>query len=319
MVLYPKISVIIPVFNAALTIEQCIKSILTCNYHNLEVIVVDDASTDDSASIIARLPCLLVRLTSQSGPGNARNEGVKHASGEILAFTDADCEVPHDWLYKIAATFQDTDLGGVTGGYKGNLDKGLIAAFQFHSACFRQLYIPQYINSCTTSNFACKKSLFESIGGFPQKYVCEDMQFGLTLSAHSKILWDRTNSVFHHFEKRMRAYFIKQISWAEATATILLGTPLSIRKQYTWRNHDILAQLFFTILMWASLVVAAWYPSSLAVFFGLALLCILLNIKFIIFVARRENMFRALIMLPLLFVRNTAWLTGIVKAVFSMF
>lgn len=85
----PLVSVIIPVYNGESYLDQAIESVLAQKYRLIEIIVVDDGSTDKSAHVSQQFP---VRYFPQphSGPGAARNRGVEQASGEFLAFIDAD-------------------------------------------------------------------------------------------------------------------------------------------------------------------------------------------------------------------------------------
>ena len=86
----PKISVIIPAYNEEKNLRRCIKAVYESDYRNFEVIVVDDASTDNSAKVAVTFPCVLVSLKDNLGSAQARNEGAKKASGDILVFIDAD-------------------------------------------------------------------------------------------------------------------------------------------------------------------------------------------------------------------------------------
>lgn len=92
-----KISVIIPVYNAEKMIERCIKSILGQSYSNLEVIVVDDGSTDGTKDIINEISTkdnrVIYRFQNNAGVSKARNTGIKCAEGKLITFVDAD-----DWL-----------------------------------------------------------------------------------------------------------------------------------------------------------------------------------------------------------------------------
>lgn len=87
----PLISVIIPVYNGARFLEEAIQSVLAQEVGELEIIVVDDGSTDDLASVLQRLP-VAVRFFRQenAGAAAARNRGIKDASGELIAFLDVD-------------------------------------------------------------------------------------------------------------------------------------------------------------------------------------------------------------------------------------
>ena len=107
----PLVSVVIPSFQRANTLPRAIQSVLNQTYPHFEVIIVDDGSTDNTREIVEK-SCLLdkrIRYIFQhnQGPGAARNTGMQHASGEYIAFLDADDE----WEpYKLAGQvkiFQD--------------------------------------------------------------------------------------------------------------------------------------------------------------------------------------------------------------------
>ena len=87
----PLVSVIIPVFNAERFLSDSLNSVLSQGYANLELIMVDDGSTDGSREIIERTPGNIRYLRQEnSGPAAARNRGIETAVGDILAFQDAD-------------------------------------------------------------------------------------------------------------------------------------------------------------------------------------------------------------------------------------
>ena len=107
----PRVSVVIPVYNGAATIERALKSVFAQSFTDFEVVVVDDGSTDHSRAIVKQYGNR-VRLIEQpnSGQAAARNNGVRHSSGEFIAFLDAD----DDWLPQklevtVAAMLADAD------------------------------------------------------------------------------------------------------------------------------------------------------------------------------------------------------------------
>ena len=93
-----KISVIIPAYNASGTIDACLDSVKQLDPPALEIIVVDDASTDNTAFLATQKDVQVIRLERNQGPGQARNKGANKALGEYIAFTDSDCIVPRDWV-----------------------------------------------------------------------------------------------------------------------------------------------------------------------------------------------------------------------------
>ncbi len=98
------VSVIIPVYNAELTIERCIRSLKSQSYpkEKYEIIVVDDCSTDRTVELTKNSGADVVDSTRKnSGPGLARIIGVKHAKGNSFAFTESACEAKVDWIETI--------------------------------------------------------------------------------------------------------------------------------------------------------------------------------------------------------------------------
>lgn len=99
----PLISVIMPVYNGAEFIREAIHNMLSQNYPALEIIVVDDGSTDDSENIIKSLPVDLRYFKKENaGPASARNRGITEASGEFIAFLDVDDLWPENNLKLLA-------------------------------------------------------------------------------------------------------------------------------------------------------------------------------------------------------------------------
>lgn len=112
------VSIIVPVFNHAKYIKEGIQSLLSQTYNRREIIVVDDGSTDSSGDIARELgDAVKVFRQKNSGIGAARNLGIKNASGEFLAFMDADDLWVKDKLHKQLVLFdQDPELD-MTFGY----------------------------------------------------------------------------------------------------------------------------------------------------------------------------------------------------------
>jgi len=108
------ISVIIPLYNEAQTIEKCIRSIQAQTLKPFEVIVVDNNSTDDGDQIAVESGAKVIRENRQ-GPAWARLAGFKESRGEIIAYTDGDCVADKNWLSVIAESFQNPRVIGLSG------------------------------------------------------------------------------------------------------------------------------------------------------------------------------------------------------------
>jgi glycosyltransferase involved in cell wall biosynthesis len=86
----PRISVIIPTHNGAATLARCLGALQASSLPPHEIVVVDDASSDNSSKIANQFNCRVVHSTENIGAARAKNLGASHATGEILFFTDDD-------------------------------------------------------------------------------------------------------------------------------------------------------------------------------------------------------------------------------------
>lgn len=115
----PTVSVIIPVYNAGLYVAEAIKSVIAQSHKPLEIIVVDDGSTDSSAEVIKRFHGIHYFYKRNSGISDTRNLGVKHARGDYFSFLDADdVWVGHKLELQLAAFEANPDLDIVFGHVK---------------------------------------------------------------------------------------------------------------------------------------------------------------------------------------------------------
>jgi glycosyltransferase involved in cell wall biosynthesis len=107
------VSIIIPTFNSARFLEQCITSIKKQTHWRLEVIVVDDGSTDSTLEIAERYGCNVVK-NPKRGRAEAKNEGAKHSSGKYLLFVDSDMELTRNVVSKCVELADDNpSVGGI--------------------------------------------------------------------------------------------------------------------------------------------------------------------------------------------------------------
>lgn len=252
-----KISVIVPAFNAASTLGTCIESLLSQTLTPVEVIVIDDGSHDDTAVIASRYAVRLIKLDTNSGPGVARNAGAEQAMGDMLAFTDADCVAPPDWLERLAAALDAPGVAAVTGGYAGPQRDGFLTRLQHLVIRQRQAELPGEIESTITSNLMCRASSFHAAGGFPLYWRRtdletpiwgnEDEEFGFLLSRQGRILWLRDVGVLHGFRSSVAGYFRQQRFYAERIVMSHFRFPDIARSRSNYSRFSGLAHLATTL------------------------------------------------------------------------
>jgi len=111
----PRCSVIVCSYNGASTTEACLRSLEKLRYPDYEVIFVDDGSTDNTQEILKKFPWVRNIRQANMGLSYARNVGMHAATGEIIVYTDSDCEADEDWLYYIALTLTRSRHAGIGG------------------------------------------------------------------------------------------------------------------------------------------------------------------------------------------------------------
>jgi len=126
----PQVSVVIPVYNAEDTIQQCLEKLCNQSYpcEKTEIIVVNNNSTDNSQKIINGFK-VISAIEKKKGPSAARNTGIRRATGEIIIFTDADCLADNDFIHqhvRMHEQFKKTNskykiVGGGINGYNSNI------------------------------------------------------------------------------------------------------------------------------------------------------------------------------------------------------
>jgi GT2 family glycosyltransferase len=186
------ISIVIPNYNKADTIEKCLEAAFAVKYKNFEVIVVDDYSEDNSVELIKQYPCRLIQLNTKSGTSRARNIGAYHSKGEFIFFTDADCLLQEDTLSIINRTVSNLNPDVVIGGTYTRLpyDRDFFSTFQsvfINYSETKKAENPDYI---AAHAMIINTETFKKSGGFPEDFmpIIEDVEFSHRLRRSGKRL-----------------------------------------------------------------------------------------------------------------------------------
>lgn len=163
-----RVSIVIPAYNAAATLDECLSACTRQTYPDCEVIVVDDGSTDATSDIVRRFPITYIRR-ERGGPAAARNMGAKKAAGEVLAFTDSDC-VPHpEWIARLVNAIDEGCEAA--GGTYGIANPGKLLAKIIHEEIqLRHSAFGKRVDFLGTFNLAIRRDAFERVHGFDEKF-----------------------------------------------------------------------------------------------------------------------------------------------------
>ena len=209
----PEYSVVIPAYQAADIIGKCVQALnaQTVSRERYEIIVVDDGSTDDTASASRSAGTDQVIVCPHRGPAAARNAGVEAARGEIILFTDADCEPPPTWIERIVAPFQDHVIEGAKGTYRTR-QKSLVARFVQleYEDKYDKMRSQAYIDFVDTYSAAYRRGVFEQGEGFDPAFPLpanEDIEFSYRLARLGhKLVFVPEAVVFHHHTDTILGY-----------------------------------------------------------------------------------------------------------------
>ena len=188
------ISVVIPTYNRKTLLMRAVDSVLKQTYSNLEVWIIDDGSTDGTEKAVEACQDKRVhyaRMAKNSGPSAARNEGIRRANGEIIAFLDSDDIWHSNKLEKQVKKIND-NCQAVFCKYLVRDDSGRIMpaeeAFDLNATEFGFLDVLISQNKIGAPTLMLTKAAAESIGGFNEKLcTLEDWDYALRLAEKYKV------------------------------------------------------------------------------------------------------------------------------------
>ncbi len=171
-----KITVVVPMYNSEKYIERCLKSICNQSYQNLEIIVIDDGSTDNSKFIVEKLQESDSRINyfyqENKGPGLARNVGIENGIGKYISFIDSDDEIRKTFIEVLYKTIRKDDSFSLTGGYMIYQDGSTEKSFLTTKTETKNFKVPICCNKLFNFELIRKNNL-----RFQGLYYAEDIDF----------------------------------------------------------------------------------------------------------------------------------------------
>jgi GT2 family glycosyltransferase len=239
----PRVSVVVCAYNAAATIDECLQALEGLNYPDFEIIVVDDGSTDGTGVAAARYRSVRLVTTANAGLSAARNTGLMHATGEIVAYTDADVRVDPEWLTYLVQPFANPDVAAAGGPAVVPVDDPWFAQCVARAPgspthVLIDDRVAEHVPGC---NCAFRRQVLTSIGGFNPVFlragddvdVCWRVQAeGWTIGfAPAALVW-------HRHRSSTRAYWRQQIGYGEGETWLSRRHPEKFaRGRIAWSGH----------------------------------------------------------------------------------
>jgi len=260
-----KVSIVVPCFNEEVNIKPCLESLAAQDYtEDYEIVVIDNDSTDQTQAIITDLalhhPFIRLSVENKTGTAAVRNKGVEKAKYGHVAFIDADCEAPSNWLTVLVKNYSSMKSKYADGIGVGGRNiapenaKPFIKAIEivldtyigsFSSSQGRQLEHSLLVSHLPLVNALYDKEKIIEIGGFDESLLseAEDAEINYRLSnAGFRFLFVPKSFVWHKMRSTPKSWFKNMFRYGKGRARLLKRYPKM------WRMSYIFPLLFLTAL-----------------------------------------------------------------------
>jgi len=316
-----KVSVVVPCYNSENTLEKCIDALKKQNYSgDFEILMVDDGSKDSTSEIIKKNKEIKYIFQKNSGPAKARNNGWKHANGDIVVFTDSDCVPEKDWLKEIIKPFDINDkIGAVGGAYNKTINSNsLLANLIGEEIKFRYLNFGKYTDAHGSYSLAVKKEVLKKINGFNEFYpvaTAEDWDLCYKIqSAGYKIYFNKNAKVGHHHPSNLKKYLKTQFRHGFYRMKLYKDNPKRVSGDKYSGNAKYI--VVFSGFIVGFLVLSIFSKSFVFPFLISVLALIILNSRLFFYLKKRKRFVFAIKDFLLQLIRGFAWLFGLIKGLF---
>lgn len=216
------ISIVIPTYNAERFMPDLLGSIFRNKVDDMEVIIVDDCSKDDTVKIAKNYPVRVIELAKNGGPAEARNIGVEAAKGDIIFFLDADVIVMDGTIQEVKDYFDRNPSANCVIGVCDTepLNKGFVPTYMAMFEYIHLIGTPENKVSVFAPRCgAIKKDFFQKIGAYNESYKgadVEDFELARRINKIDCIILNQRIMVKHqfaNFKQAVRNYFKRAVMW----------------------------------------------------------------------------------------------------------
>jgi mycofactocin system glycosyltransferase len=244
---WPCVSIVIPSYNRAKELERSLHSLFSLDYPAdcLEIIVVDDASTDETGSMLQRLvkeaathdlELREMRHEKQRGVGISRNTGAEAARYNLIAYLDSDCVASPDWLKELVPAFQDTRIAAVGGKIRAYDRNTLLGSYEdVHSSLYMgertlRVSLKGPLTYLPSANLLLRRTIWEKLTGFAPMTQGEDVDFcRRLLTSGASMNYEPRGVVYHDYRTSLGAFLRIRAAYASAEAALIKRHPAERR------------------------------------------------------------------------------------------
>jgi glycosyltransferase involved in cell wall biosynthesis len=291
-------SIIIPVYNSVALLPYCLNALLhqSIERARYEIIVVDDGSSDRTVSLAQEIfkgdALTQVIAASHGGPAAARNVGARAAQGEVILFTDSDCEPAPNWIESLTTAFSETNVVGAKGAYRTR-QRSLVARFvqQEYQTKYDHMLSLTSIDFIDTYSAAYRRAAFLANGGFDETFTTasvEDQEFSFRLASQGqRLVFAPDAIVFHQHDASPLEYFRRKFNIGYWKAYVLrLHPEKTISDSHT--PQSIKVQMGLLAAAIGLSVISIGFAQTIGLTLAAWLLLVITMLPFLITIARRD-------------------------------
>ncbi len=234
------VSIVIPSYNSAYTIEQCLHALMHQSYSGEYEIILVDSSDDQTVDIVQEKfkNVIYYHFKQKTDPGTARNKGIKLSHGDPILFIDSDCIAAPDWIEKMVISHNSGTYAAVGGSVLNGNDAQNCVAWAGYMAEFRE-FIPEQlkreVDHIPTCNISYKRKVFANDSFNPKYYPQEDLDFNYRLRERGEnILFNPEIKIFHHHRELLMQFLSHQKIIGKITAKLVLQKQLKGYRIFKW-------------------------------------------------------------------------------------
>ncbi|MFC8664227.1 glycosyltransferase [Streptomyces sp. NPDC057199] len=220
------VSVLVPAYNEEAGIESTVRSLLASDYPQLQIIVIDDGSTDRTAELAEGIedPRVLVVRKPNGGKAEALNTGLAHASHDILVMVDADTVFEPDAIHHLVQPLAHPAVGAVSGNTKVGNRRGLLAKWQHLEYCFgfnldrRMFEVLECMTTVPGAIGAFRRDAVIGVGGVSDDTLAEDTDLTMALwRAGWRVLYEESAVAWTEVPTSLRQLWRQRYRWCFGT------------------------------------------------------------------------------------------------------
>jgi glycosyltransferase involved in cell wall biosynthesis len=317
----PLVSIVIPVKNGAATLEACLRSIKRSYYKNIEVVVVDDHSSDGTVQIAKQFNTTVLEVENGRGANNARNVGAANAKGDILVFIDSDVVVARETFLGIVESLESGGNDAVVGLYTARHRHEHFVS-QYKNLWVRYSYIksPPAIDWLFGAISGIKREAFEKLGGFNVELLAQhghdDVELGKRFARANLSITLNMDIEVEHLKNYTLRSFIKN-EYHRSVGFVELAMRFgevsrSVRKGFVNVYPMFVLSTLVPVVVVALLFAGfeGWISNWPLALGAVIALYLLMNIRFLNYLEQVRGLFAMVAMIPFLFIDHVVCLIG---------